>query len=276
MRYTKLTIKINSTDKPPYFMGSQLRGAFGYALKRVVCINPKYDCIDCFAQNSCLFYNFYEKKNSFHKYRFDFTLAQSSYLFDYYLFDSATKELPYILSAFIKMLKDNGLGKDKKTYNDFNIFINDELCTKNDDIKIPKDFIKILEIGDIKKDIELHFFTPLRIKKDNRFIRRDELELKDIINSIYQRQLQLLGKPYRKFPYQIQGDIVDKNISYKELTRASNRQKTTMNIGGLVGSMKIKNLNKECYEVLKVGELIALGKQTVFGLGKIKLKEINE
>ena len=118
MNYTKLTIKINSSDKPPYFVGSQLRGAFGYALKRVVCINPKYDCIDCFAQNSCLFYNFYEEKNSFHKYRFDFTLAQSSYLFDYYLFDSATKELPYILSAFIKMLKDNGLGKDKKTYND--------------------------------------------------------------------------------------------------------------------------------------------------------------
>ena len=44
-----------------------------------------------------------------------------------------------------------------------------------------------------------------------------------------------------------------------------------MNIGGIVGKMKITNLNKECYEVLKVGELIALGKQTVFGLGKISI-----
>ena len=36
MKYTKLTIKIKSNDKPPYFIGSQLRGAFGYALKKVV------------------------------------------------------------------------------------------------------------------------------------------------------------------------------------------------------------------------------------------------
>ncbi|WP_418186829.1 CRISPR system precrRNA processing endoribonuclease RAMP protein Cas6 [Aliarcobacter lanthieri] len=276
MRYIKITIKINSSYKPPYFLGSQLRGAFGYALKKVVCINPSYECNDCFASSSCLFYQFYEEKNAFHKFRFDFHLAQNSYIFDYYLFDSATKDLPYILSAFIKMLKENGLGKDKIKYEDFDIFINDELATKQGNIKIPKDFIKVLEIGDIKENIELVLVTPLRIKKDNRFLRSDEIELENLINSIYQRQLQLLGKPFRKFPYQIQGEIIEKNISYKELTRASNRQKTTMNIGGLIGIMTIKNLNKECYEVLRVGELIALGKQTVFGLGKIRIKERNE
>ena len=36
MTYTKLTIKINTQDKPPYFIGSQIRGAFGYALKKIV------------------------------------------------------------------------------------------------------------------------------------------------------------------------------------------------------------------------------------------------
>ena len=38
MKYTKLTVKINSKDKPLYFIGSQLRGAFGYALKNI--LNP--------------------------------------------------------------------------------------------------------------------------------------------------------------------------------------------------------------------------------------------
>jgi hypothetical protein len=36
IKFTKLTIKINSTDKPFYFIGSQIRGAFGYALRNIV------------------------------------------------------------------------------------------------------------------------------------------------------------------------------------------------------------------------------------------------
>ena len=56
----------------------------------------------------------------------------------------------------------------------------------------------------------------------------------------------------------------------------SNRQKSTMNLGGLLGSIEVKNINKEAYEVLKVGELIGAGKQCVFGLGKIKVEDNDE
>lgn len=49
-----------------------------------------------------------------------------------------------------------------------------------------------------------------------------------------------------------------------------------MNLGGIMGHIKIKNLNKESYEVLKLGELLGVGKQTVFGLGRIEVEEINE
>jgi len=107
-------------------------------------------------------------------------------------------------------------------------------------------------------------------------VRDGSIALEDIISSIYQRQMQLLGKGYGKFPYPIEGEIVSKTVEYKELTRQSNRQKTTMNLGGIVGEIEIKGLNKECYEVLKVGELIGMGKQTVFGLGKIEIKEKEE
>jgi len=46
-----------------------------------------------------------------------------------------------------------------------------------------------------------------------------------------------------------------------------------MNIWGLMGEIEILGLSKECYEILKIGELIGVGKQTVFGLGKIEAKE---
>ena len=48
-----------------------------------------------------------------------------------------------------------------------------------------------------------------------------------------------------------------------------------MQIGGLMGNMEIRGLSKECYEVLKLGEIIGVGKQCVFGLGKIQIKEFN-
>ncbi len=61
-----------------------------------------------------------------------------------------------------------------------------------------------------------------------------------------------------------------------ELTRRSNRQNTTMNFGGLVGSLEIRGVSKECMELLQLGEIIGVGKQTVFGLGKIETEDMNE
>jgi len=272
MIYTKLSIIIK--DKPPYFIGSQLRGALGYALKKVTCINPSYTCEGCFATTNCLYHEFYEEKNTFHKYRFDFELGLSYYNFDFYLFDTATAKLPYVVSAFHMLLTQIGLGVEKKTYKEFDMYINDANCFKDGKLTLPKDFTKKLEIDNFCPNITLRFTTPLRIKKENRYLRSDEIELSDIINSIYQRQMKLLGRDYKKFPYPIVGEIVSKNLEFKELTRQSNRQKITMNLGGLIGEITIKDISKECYEVLKVGELIALGKSTVFGLGKIEVKEL--
>ncbi len=276
MQFTKVSILINPRVRVPYFIGSQLRGAFGYALKKVTCINPSFQCKECFAANNCLYYSFYEQKNSFHKYRLDFELGHNYYDFSFYLFNDACKRLPYVVSALHMMLTQLGLGKERVTFTDFAMYINDISCMDNKEIKLPKNYINTLHIDDIYESISVELVTPLRIKKNNIFLRDDHLELKDLINSIYQRQMKLLNQGYKKFPYDIQGDIVTKDINYKELTRLSNRQKTTMNLGGIIGKIEVKNLNKESYEVLKVGELIGVGKQTVFGLGKIRVKEIYE
>lgn len=271
MNFVKISILIKSNDKPPYFIGSQVRGALGYSLKKVTCINPSYTCEGCFATTNCLYYDFYEKRNEFHKYRLDFQLGKDYYDFSLYLYYKTTEKLPYIISALYMMLTQNGLGKDRIKYEIFNMYINDISCINNGQINLPRNCIKKFEIDNICQNVVLKLVTPLRIKKDNKFIRSDDLELKDIINSIYQRQMKLLERDYQRFPYEIKGEIVNKNLNYKELTRLSNRQKTTMNFGGIIGEIEIDNISKECFEVLKLGELIGVGKQTVFGLGKIEL-----
>jgi hypothetical protein len=271
MNYVKISFVVKT--KPPYFIGSQLRGALGYALKKVTCINPSFICNGCFMASNCLYYSFYEEKNIFHKYRFDFELGKDYYDFSFYLFDDVCDKLPYLLSAFYLIFTQNGLGYDRKVIEkeDLNIYINNISCIENGNLNIPQKFITLFKIDEIYSDIKLKFVTPLRLKKNNRFIRDDSFELKDIINSIYQRQMRLIGYSHKKFPYPIEGNIVKKEINYQKLTRRSNRQQTTMNLDGIVGEIEIKNLNKECFEVLKLGEIIGVGKQTVFGLGKIKL-----
>lgn len=104
MNYTKLTIKINSSDKPPYFVGSQLRGAFGYALKN----------IEKNVENS-LYSKFFEKKNEIHQYRFDIRLSLQFYEFSFYLFDDSCDEIFIVISAFYEMLTNIGLGKRIKS-----------------------------------------------------------------------------------------------------------------------------------------------------------------
>ena len=269
MQYTKITYLLKI--KPPYFIGSQIRGALGHTLKKIVCINPAFECKECFAKESCLYYEFYESKE-YHKFRLDFELGKEFYDFSFYLFDNTCNKLPYIVSAFDKVFAEIGLGKDRLTAK-YDLFINDIHSNKNGKIVLPKDYIKKFVIDEICQDIVLEFVTPLRIKKDNRFLRDDSIKLSDIINSIYQRQMKLLGKEFKKFPYNIEGEIVKKDLYYKELTRKSNRQKTVMKLGGIMGEVSIKNLNKESFEVLKLGELIGVGKQSVFGLGKIKIKD---
>lgn len=254
MKYTKISVKINQDDKPPYFIGSQIRGAFGYALKSV---------------NENLFEEFFVKENAIHPYRFDVRLGQKSYEFSFYLFENACESIFDFVSAFGQMLMKIGLGYHKKLYNDFEIYINDKVLYKNSNFHSFDEWIKTYKTEKYEKNIILNFVTPLRIKKNNTFIKDDSLDLLDILNSIYQRKRAILGKSYKKMSHKPEFICKSKNIYFKELTRKSFSQNTFMQLGGLMGEMWIENLDKKSYKLLSLGELIGVGKQCVFGLGKI-------
>ena len=269
MKYTKISIIIKPEEKPPYFIGSQLRGAFGYALKKVTCINPGFKCDDCFATSNCLYYEFYEQKNEYHKYRFDFELGLGYYNFDFYLFNDATTKLPYVISAFYQMVTNIGFGRDRVIYKKFDMFINDENCFIDGQLKLPQNYVREFICEEYYPNIILKLITPLRIKKQNKFLRND-IDLLDILSSINKRFYKLIGKEYQKLDIKKEYEIVIKDIKYKELTRHSNRQKTNMNLGGIIGNIQIQNIDKKSYKLLKLGEIIGVGKSTVFGNGKIK------
>jgi CRISPR-associated endoribonuclease Cas6 len=247
MTYTKQTYTIN-IHKPHDFIGSKVRGAFGYALKDEVCLNPTMECKGCFATKECIFYSFYEAQNMTHDYRLNFKLNSQKYKFSLLLFNDAQKHKTIIAKAMAK-----SLATDKKL--DF------------------KEKTKTLKTKKSAKVIKLEFLTPLRMKKQNRFATKD-IELLDILLSIYKRHLDLQELPYERMKFDTSYKTVSKNLRYQELTRRSNKQRMTMHLGGLMGEMVISNVNKEVYDLLKIGEVIGVGKSTVFGLGKIKVENL--
>lgn len=262
MKYTKLTVKINSKDKPLYFIGSQLRGAFGYALKNIL---NQQDL------DENIYNKFFEQKDVTHKYRFDIRLGLQSYEFSFYLFDDACDEVYTCISAFHEMLTKVGLGKNNKTYEKFEIFVNKKLVYSNGELKPFDKYIKKYKQPKQKKEFVLRLDTPLRIKKDGKYVIDDSLELESIINSIYQRNLALQNKDFEKLPFEPKYKLKSKDIFFNDIKRFSGVQNTSMQLGGVMGEMWISDIDEESFNLLKLGEIIGVGKQTVFGLGKISI-----
>jgi CRISPR-associated endoribonuclease Cas6 len=278
MRYHYIRIRFKTAKAPPYFVGSQIRGALGFALKKVVCIHPSQECQGCFAAENCLFYEWYEKTGVYHLYRLDIELGKPYYDVGIYLFAEATEKLPYVVSALHRMLTVTGLGIQHEKIPTYELFV-DGIRANNPEGKItlpdtPPQTVALTD-APAPKRLRLRLITPLRIKHDNRFVRSMEhLHLHSIVNSIHQRYLQLTDAPVAKLGYRVEGEITDRFGVFDDVTRYSMRNKGKLQIGGMVGEMTIEGIDDRSYRLLKLGETIGAGKQTVFGLGKIQVDTI--
>lgn len=272
LQFYKIDVLINKNFKnqPLYFLGSTLRGAFGAALKKVVCINPSFECEGCFASNNCIFYEFFERKNQAHPYRFSITLGPKNYNFSLYLFESATEKLPYVLSALHKMFHDVGVGFNREKIDIEKISCNNKTVYDNGKFQIENIKTNHIKLDAYQSGLKLTLLTPLRIKSENR-LARDTVDIKQILQSIQNRLTELKKEEKAKLVFEPKYKILKSDLQFLDLSRYSNKQKTKMKIGGLVGEIIVDDLDAQSYNLLKIGEIIGVGKQTVFGLGEIKI-----
>jgi hypothetical protein len=271
LTYHKIEVNIPKTYKPSlYFLGSTLRGAFGVGLKKVVCINPTRLCQGCPSANNCLYYDFYEQKNIAHKYRFSKGLGHENYSFQLYLFEDASTKLPYALSAIDEMIHHNGIGVKREKLAIESMMCNDQCIYKNNafqNIQVsPRQFTP----DTLESSAKIEFLTPLRIKKEGRLLTRKP-GLVELIVSIHNRLNEIKGYSIVRLPFSPQAIEIGGDVHFEDLSRYSNRQQTKMQIGGLLGNLAFSSIDEKSYMMLKLGEVLGVGKQTVFGLGEIKI-----
>lgn len=301
-RYSFLAEFRNQAILPPY-KGSTLRGAFGLALKDISCVLKSNDCQGCPLVKTCVYRRVFEidsqtsdKKSGAQPHAFVIeppesaqrNFAHGEHLnFKLLLFGFANDLLPYFIYAFEEVGK-TGLGKflggRRASFKLIQVTSEYGPVFDSQDRTVKTGLAKELEFqnpsytSDSEFKLTLHLETPLRLKFKNMF--SDELPFHILVRAMLRRISSLnnffgQGEPPLDYSGLIKRaetvTIVNSSLEWLDWSRFSNRQQTRMQLGGITGAITYTGKLQEYINLLKYCEIVHLGKNTTFGLGKIKM-----
>ncbi len=316
MNYGKYVFRCIFEDDaalPPY-KGSTLRGVFGHALKKVVCALKKQDCADCLLACRCIYHAIFETPPDSdlsagrqriasppHPYVIeppddDRTSYQKGDDLDFVilLFGTANDYLPYFIYAFDQMGR-MGIGKrqagGRALFYLESVCVNDIAVYSKADGKIrkqpPLPEITVLPQTSIPGDeavtIKITLVTPLRLKYQNNL--HAELPFHILTRAMLRRVSSLLAHHDGREPELDYRGLVKRAemikvkqaaMTWFDWRRYSNRQEQAMLMGGMIGSVTYCGQLEEYLPLLRFCEQAHLGKQTTFGLGKIRVQAIRQ
>lgn len=285
----------------PSFKGSTLRGSLGHALKKIVCALRRQECRACLLASTCAHAFLFEEKSSAatntqgrppHPYvlvppddeRRGYG-AGDYFSFSLRLFGRANDFLPHLVYAVQEMGRA-GLGKISSAPGRFRLqeVRSDEavLFSGNTTLTLPTRIPELLPAAATERGIDslaLICETPLRLKHNNRF--QTDLPFHLVIRAALRRISSLEatygnGEPaldYKGLAARATAvRSIKESCRWVEIERYSNRQQTAMLIGGIQGGNTYHGEGLgEFLPLLRYCEVTHLGKQTSFGLGRIRI-----
>lgn len=285
---------------PPY-KGSTFRGAFGGALKKVVCAVRHKDCSTCPLAKRCVYAATFETEARSgdprgllaappHPYVIEPPITRQTHFsqgesfdFSLILFGDANQNLPYFIYAFEQM-GERGVGKkigDTRArlrvtgvrMGDRDIFNVERRSL--DPAPVPQLAIpELSESGDMMS-VTIRLETPLRLKQENRL--QASLPFHVIARAMLRRVSSLYaaygdGEP----PFDYKGlveraslvETASSQLRWHDWERYSHRQDQAMLMGGMLGTVTYRGKLNEYLPLFDLCREFHIGKQTSFGLGK--------
>jgi hypothetical protein len=291
----------------PVFKGSMLRGAFGHALKKVVCALRRRSCADCLLSVTCVYSLIFEphtippdrenikSKTTLRPHPYvlqppaDNSRAYEigdTFTFGLTLFGKANDYLPHIVYA-MEQMGDTGLGREGETGRGRFALAAVEtagatLYDGGQKTLYQGQPLTALALQPTPSDpvssLTVRLLTPLRLKHDNRF--QETLPFHLLIRAALRRISTLeeafgQGEPrldYRGLVWKAEQVAArESDCRWVDIERYSNRQKTGMLMGGLQGTVVYEGELAEFLPLLRYCETTHLGKQTAFGLGMVEV-----
>lgn len=269
LKYAFLSVDGIDIKPTNIFTGSAIRGCFGYALKQVVCPFINLKCDNCPKSYNCIFYKIYENKNTTPNVRFE--VFQNSYDFKFFMFEEMCKIIPYFIVAFENM-QSTELGYKKEKFKFKRILLNGKIIYE-DRVLLTKEFRSLNFRSNFKENnIKVNLKTPLRIKQDGKIVTHS-LNLEKFLKGI-KWHYNSIKKIDEKLNYTPKFKEFTQNLKFVDFDRYSNRQRIKHEFGGVVGELKVFDLDDEGIWLLEIASIIGAGKSTVFGLGSIIFKGV--
>lgn len=286
----------------PEYLGSTLRGSLGWALKKCCCVLRRQECTACILRGRCAYAWIFETERytstegltvNARPHPFviepdggqpEKTNAGSDFSFSINLFGVGNEHLP-IIAHSVKLIGDSGIGSGR--HNGLGRFELERIMQGDVEIYSSEEgilrpiLLTPLDFGSEEEEVArctVNCLTPLRVKLDNRLYR--DLPFHVLIRTALRRIAALEYAYNGEEPDWDYAGLVERakavrvlhsQLRWRELFRYSNRQKAKVSLGGIVGEIDYAGDLREFMPILRYCEKVNIGKQTVFGLGKIKV-----
>lgn len=294
------TLKVTSPMVFPNFPGIAFRGAFGYTLKRLVCVLPgenKY-CGHCAMQNTCVYARVFESPASGRgrmrratHYPHPFTISpRIVYPAAYGSDDRLTvlvsmlaggcEYLPYFVYTFQEM-GSAGIGRKRGTFEIEKVELREtgeEVF--NSDYGFNRDGIKPVQDvpWNMTPTLKIEFVTPCKIKSNGSYLENANFD--EIIKSAA-RRYENIGNLHGNGKVVIDRDKllkkagtikkIEESTQWNTTVRYSKWQQGKMPMEGFTGYARYTGDFTPFAEVLYFAELSNIGSNTSFGFGSIRL-----
>lgn len=288
----------------PEFKGSMIRGALGHALKQTVCAVRKKECAQCLLRSNCIYARVFEVKTNPdsnsrhvhlpHPYVLNFKDDQQqhfdaggSFQITLLLFGTMIEAFPYFVYAFERM-GEQGVGKkdeqgQRNTFSLKSIRCQDQTIYSAEHPELPSILpqrtLQWTVLEHPVQRIRLTLETPLRVKNKGAFVR--ELSFLILLRTLI-RRIQMLWNAFSSEtpPFEEQEllqqahevHIAENSLFWKKQLRYSSRQNNLQRMDGLQGSIVFSGRLTPFIPLLQMAQVLHLGKETSFGLGKINIQ----
>ena len=307
-RYHVILTARSTIMMPPY-TGSTLRAGFGPAFRKLVCTQGSIDCRDCTLKTVCSYpYNFetapFEGADQFPSYDdvprpfvIDPLGTQGEYrrgesfAFQLTLIGRAIDYLPYFLVSF-RDLGESGIGKKRGRFQLTQVLTDSRESVYDSDTQMVHNFDNALRFAEIQREalsllaarfdslntLTLHLLAPTRIAHDGELM--DKLPFHVFWQHLIERISALayfhcgesLEIDFKELIEKAKTvETTETSLEWKDVTQHASRQDKKAQFDGLVGNVTYEGELAMFMPFVVLGELLHVGKNAMFGLGKYRI-----
>jgi hypothetical protein len=285
----------------PDYPGSAWRGALGHALKRAVCVVRGTPCPECLLYRACVYSYVFEtpppaaalKMRKYNAAPHPFVLdAQpnpepQTFRLGLTLIGQAERQLPYLVHA-LRQAGRQGIGKrdnrlELQAIRQTGVDGDSQRIWTAEQPLTPLP-ASVPAIPPLPERCSIHLETPLRLRREEHQVGPNEFGFTDLFGNLL-RRLSMLSYFHTDTPLETdfaglrreaRGIVLEEpKLAWRDWTRYSSRQDTTMQMGGLTGSFVLGgSALAPFWPYLWLGQWTHAGKATSMGLGRYRIETI--